>query len=78
VAGAPVDSEDDSSESQGSSVVTSDQESEEEEEEEEPEVEEEKEKEVAVQGGIAHGKVDRVPVSCNCICILFCIPVIVM
>jgi hypothetical protein len=76
VAGAPVDSEDDSLESQGSSVVTSNQESEE--EEEEPEVEEEKEKEVAVQGGIAHGKVDQVLVSCNCICILFCIPVIVM
>jgi hypothetical protein len=28
-------------------------------------VEEEKEKEVAVQDGIAHGKVDRVPVSCT-------------
>jgi len=72
VAGAPVDSEDDSSESE-----QSDEESEEE-EEEEPEVEEEKEKEVAVQGGIAHGKVDQVAVSCNCICILFCIPVLVM
>jgi hypothetical protein len=34
--------------------------------------------EVAVQGGIAHGKVDRVVVSFNCICILFCIPVTVM
>ena len=46
VAGAPVHSEHDSLDSQGSSVVTSDQESEEEEEgeeEEEPEVEEEKE-----------------------------------
>jgi hypothetical protein len=89
VAGAPVDLEDDSSESQGSSDATSDEESEEEPEEEEeeepkekdekePKEEEEKEKELAVQGGIAHGKVDRVAVSCNCICILFCIPVIVM
>jgi len=79
VAGAPVHLEDDSSDSQGSSVVTSNQESEEEEEEEEeeePEVEEVKE--VAVRFGIAHGKVDQVPVSCNCICILFCIRVIVM
>jgi hypothetical protein len=81
VAGAPVDSEDDSSESQGSSDAMSDEESEEEpEEEEEEESKEEvgKEKELAVQGGIAHGKVDRVAVSCNCICILFCIPVIVL
>jgi len=78
VAGAPVDSKDDSSESQGSSVVTSDQESEEEEEEKQPKEEVGKEKELAVQGGIALCKVDRVAVSCNCICILFCIPVIVM
>jgi len=56
---------------EGSSVVTSDQESEEEEEVEE-------EKEVAVWFGIAHVKVDQVPVSSNCICILFCIRVIVM
>jgi hypothetical protein len=81
VAGAPVDSEDDSSESQGSSEATSDEESEEEpeeEEEEESKEEVEKEKELVVQGGIAQCKVDRVAVSCNCICILFCIPVIVM
>jgi hypothetical protein len=38
----------------------------------------EEEKEVAVWFGIAHVKVDQVPVSCNCICILFCIRVIVM
>jgi len=84
VAGSPVHSEDNSSESQGSSVATSNEDSEEqseEEEEEEPkekDEEEPKEQELAVQGGIAHGKVDRVAVSCNCICILFCIPVIVM
>jgi hypothetical protein len=64
-----------------SSDATSGEESEEEpeeEEEDEPKEEVEKEKELAVQGGIVHGKVDRVAVSCNCICILFCIPVIVM
>jgi hypothetical protein len=49
-----------------------------EESEEEPKEKEEKEKELAVQGGIALGNTDRVAVSCNCICILFCIPVIVM
>jgi hypothetical protein len=71
-AGIPVDSDDESEESE-----ESDEESKEE-SEEEPKEKEEKEKELAVQGGIAHGKVDRVAVSCNCICILFCIPVIVM
>ncbi len=35
----------------------------------------EEEKEVAVRFGIAPVKVDQVPVSSNCICILFCIPV---
>jgi hypothetical protein len=30
-------------------------------------------KEVAVRFGSARGKVDQVPVSCNCSCILFCI-----
>ncbi len=44
------------------------EESEEEEEEEEAKVEEERE--VAVRFGIARGKVDQVPVSCNYICIL--------
>jgi hypothetical protein len=29
----------------------------------------EEEKEVAVRFGIARGKVDQVPVSCNCSCI---------
>jgi hypothetical protein len=79
-AGIPVDSDDESEESEDSDVESEEKEEEEPEEkdEEEPEEEEEKEKELAVQGGIAHGKVDRVAVSCNCICILFCIPVIVM
>ena len=75
VAGAPVHSEDDSSESEQSDEE-SEEESEEEEEEEEAKVEEERE--VAVRFGIARGKVDQVPVSCNYICILFCIRVIVM
>ena len=35
-------------------------------------------KEVAARFGIAHVNIDQVPVSCNCICILFCIRVIVM
>jgi len=33
---------------------------------------------VAVQGGIAHGNVGELVVSFCCICILFCIPYIVM
>jgi hypothetical protein len=70
-AGIPVDSDDESEESEESEESK-------EESEEEPEEKEEKEKELAVQGGIAHGKVDQVAVSCNCICIWFCIPVIVM
>jgi len=80
VAGIPVDSDDKSEESEESDEESEEESEEEpeEKEEEEPEEEEEKEKELAVQGGIGHGKVDRVAVSCNCICILFCIPVIVM
>ena len=34
--------------------------------------------EVVVQGGIAHGNVGHLVVSFCCICILFCIPYIVM
>jgi hypothetical protein len=72
VAGSSVDSEEDSEASDSSEEQSK------EESEVEPEEEEEKEKELAVQGNIAHGNTDRVAVSCNCICIMFCIPVIVM
>jgi len=34
--------------------------------------------EVAVQGGIVHGNMGQLVVSFCCICILFCIPYIVM
>jgi hypothetical protein len=80
VAGSLVELVEDS-EASDSSEEQSKEESEvepEEEEEEEPKEEEKKEKELAVQGGIAHGNTDQIAVSCNCICILFCIPVLVM
>ena len=70
VAGAPVHSEDDSSESEQSDEESEEESDEEEEEEEEEEAKMEEEREVAVRFGIARGKVDQVPVSCNYICIL--------
>ena len=78
MAGAPVHSEDDSSESEQSDEESEEESDEEEDEEEEEEAKMEEEREVAVRFGIARGKVDQVPVSCNYICILFCIRVIVM